>query len=107
MPDLGDRSPDAAASPSEDAAPLVLAGFWDGDSRLYLSRERNHYVQFRLEDVREVGYIAPGHNPLLGEQAPGVALEPGASVEFVRTGPATPDDEFAFEARLRGSAGDL
>src|SRR4051812_8299721 len=105
MSELGDRPADPAANPSEDSVPLVLAGFWDGDSRLYLSPERNHYVQFRTEDVREFGEIARGHSPLLGEQATWVALEPGASVEFVRTGLGMPDDEFAFEARLRGPAG--
>jgi hypothetical protein len=108
MTGIGDRPSDPAAESREgsQAEPgLTVVGFWDAaGGRLYLNEARNQYLEFRQEDVREFGDVDPAHAPFLGQQATWVKLEPNAQVEFIRTGPAEPADDFAVEVRLRGRA---
>lgn len=107
---IGDRpaDPSAASAPSSDAEDAIaLAGYWDGSRRLYLTPDQSAYLEFPPEAVRSFGDVAPGQFPFLGEQATWVTFNPDAQIEYVRTGPAAPDDEFAVEVRLRSSASEI
>jgi hypothetical protein len=108
--DIRDRAADHyAVSPEASDAehPLTIAGFWDGAHRLYLNRNQSHYLEFDPGEVSDFGPVGQGAAPFPGEEATWVELAPTARVDFVRTGHAEPDDDFAVEVHVRSPASEL
>jgi hypothetical protein len=98
-----DPQTESPAPPDPDG-PITILGFWDGNERLYRSKDLRSYVRIRPEEVESFGRVDQNSVPFLGEHATWVKLGPDAHVEFVRTGPVPPADDFEVEARFGGSA---
>jgi hypothetical protein len=101
-PRVSSGRPDPAAAP---ARTTTLRGFFgdsdrEGFRRLYLTKDLDYYVEFRVDDVVSIVDIPPDRQPFPGEQATEVSLRREATVEFTRTRTLEPPDEFDLDIRF-------
>lgn len=92
--------------PSEPPTPVMVLEGLLGDSdrsgfrRLYLTRELNHYAEFRADQVLNIETIPADRAPFVGQEATRVTLPRDATIDYTRSRTARPLDEFDLDIRL-------